>query len=336
MEITKIKLLRVLEILRETDEDHPYTANEIIAKLKLYGLDAERKSVLRDIAALQDNGYDIVLHSDNKRGYFMASREFEDWELKVLMDAAVGASFLTEENSRRLAEKLSALSSGSGRKTLRAVTPLASTVKNGDPTTKNNIDVLLTAIRRKKQVVFQYIYTGPDLKKHLRFDGREYPISPYALIWRNDRYYLVGKYGDYDTLSYYRLERIRNIRVSEKSAVDPERFLGKNADLRIKEFVERNLNNYSGETTAVLLKIEEERIDLLLDTFGPDFRIESRSDGELTVRVTVNDGWGLTAWLLEHGDCVQIIEPAVIREEVIHYLDLIRKKYADMQDSGKE
>ena len=119
MEITKIKLLRVLEILRETDEDHPYTANEIIAKLKLYGLDAERKAVLRDIAALQDYGYDIVLHSDNKRGYFMASREFEDWELKVLMDAAVGASFLTEENSRQLAEKLSALSSGSGRKTLR-------------------------------------------------------------------------------------------------------------------------------------------------------------------------------------------------------------------------
>ena len=131
-------------------------------------------------------------------------------------------------------------------------------------------------------------------------------------------------------------ETVRNIRVSEKSAVDPERFLGKNADLRIKEFVERNLNNYSGETTAVLLKIEEERIDLLFDTFGSDFRVESRTDGELTVRVTVNDGWGLTAWLLEHGDCVQIIEPAVIREEVIHYLDLIRKKYADMQDSGKE
>ena len=329
METTKIKLLRVLEILRETDEDHPYTANAVVAKLKLYGLDAERKSVLRDIAALQEFGYDILLHPDNKRGYYMASREFEDWELKLLMDAAVGASFLTTENSARLAQKISGLASSESRKTLLAVTPVSSLVKNGDPTTKNAIDVLLRAIRKKKKVGFRYTRTGPDLKKYLRFDGKEYPVSPYALIWRLDRYYLVGSYGDYQTLSYYRLDRIRDVRVLDESAVEPESFLGGNADQRIREFVDRNLNNYSGDATFALLEIDADRIDLVYDTFGGDFQLEKQTEDKLTVRVRVNDGWGLTSWLLQNGDCVKLLEPESARRELIEALEQIRAKYRE-------
>ena len=213
MENTKLKLLRILDILNETDEDHPRTANEIISQLALYGIAAERKSVLRDIASLQDYGYDILLHSDNKRGYFLASRSFEDWELKILMDAAASASFLTPENASQLVDKLSALSSSDGRKTLRSATPIPSQVKTGDPTTKNSISVLLEAIRKKKKVGFQYTYTAEDLEKHFRFEGHEYPVSPYALIWRMERYYLVGCYGKYKSLSYYRLDRIRNLHI---------------------------------------------------------------------------------------------------------------------------
>ena len=118
MEYTKIKLLRILDILKETDEDHPCTAKQIIERLSMDGLEAERKSVLRDVAALQEYGYDIILHPDNKRGWYMASREFEDWELKILMDAAVSANFLTEENSRQLSDKIAGLASRSGQKIL--------------------------------------------------------------------------------------------------------------------------------------------------------------------------------------------------------------------------
>lgn len=184
---SKLKLLRVLDILRETDEEHPYTTNQIVQQLSLYGIDAERKSVLRDIATLQDYGYDILLHADNKLGYYLASREFEDWELKILMDAAAGASFLTPENSAQLAEKISKLSSKNGQKSLQAITPITTKVKMGDPTTKNAIDLMLRAIRTKKKVGFHYTYTGSDLKKHYRYNGHGYPISPYALIWRQDK-----------------------------------------------------------------------------------------------------------------------------------------------------
>ena len=171
MEQTKLRLLRVLSILQETDEDHPITANQIVHQLSLYGMQAERKAVLRDLAALQEFGYDILLHEDNKLGYFLASREFEEWELKVMMDAVAGAGFLTSENSESLCKRIASLAGKEGQAALRSATPVFSNVKNGDSTTKNAIDQLLTAIRRKKKVGFRYVFTGNDMEKHLRYDG---------------------------------------------------------------------------------------------------------------------------------------------------------------------
>ena len=322
-----MKLLRVLDILSETDEEHPMTTNQIVQELSLYGIEAERKSVQRDIATLQDYGYDILLHTDNKRGYYMASREFEDWELKVLMDAAVSASFLTPKNSEQLAKKISLLSGREGRRTLRAVTPIPSKVKNGDATTKNAIDLLLRAVRAKKQVSFRYLYTDSELQKQFRRDGKEYPVSPYALIWRQDKYYLIASYGSYNTLSYYRLDRIRELRITDETAVPPESFLGANADLQIREFVEQNVYNYGGKLTRLKLAVDKNMTDILVDDFGEAFTVVGQTEKQLLVTVAVSDGWGLNTWLLQHGDSVQILEPAEIREETIKLLDQVRENY---------
>ncbi len=323
----KLKLLRVLDILRETDEDHPFTANQIVRQLSLYGIEAERKSLLRDIAALQDYGYDILLHSDNKLGYYMASRKFEDWELKVLMDAALSANFLTGENCTRLAEKISSLSSRDGQRTLRCASPIASKVKNGDPSTKNAIDILLRAIRRKRKVGFRYVFTGGDMEMHLRLGGREYPVSPYALIWRQDRYYLIGCYGSRGELSYYRLDRIRSLRMLDEPIVPMEEFLGADADRRLRTFVEQNIYNYGGKTTRLILSVDEDMIDILKDSFGNSFRVIARDRDKIIAAVTVSDGWGLNTWLLQHGDSVQILEPRSVREEIIGLIEQIRENY---------
>ncbi len=328
MENTKIRLLRILEILRATDEDHPYTANQIIGQLALYGIAAERKSVLRDIAALQECGYDILLHPDNKLGYYFAAREFEDWELKVLMDAAVGANFLTEDNSARLALKLSALASADGQKTLCSATPIVSQVKNGDPTTKNAIDLLLQAIRRKRQVSFQYLYIDRDLKKQLRYDGMRYQVNPYALIWRQDKYYLIGNYTKYRTLSYYRLDRIRGLSITEEPALPIEEILGQNADWQLRDFVNRNLLNYSGATTRVKLAVDRNMMEIIEDAFGEQYELVSVNDTQAIISATVSDGWGLNNWLLQHGDSVQILEPREIQEEVVRQIELIRNNYS--------
>lgn len=324
---SKIKLLRVLDILSETDEEHPMTTNQIVRELSLYGIEAERKSVLRDIATLQDYGYDVLLHADNKLGYYMASRDFEDWELKVLMDAALSASFLTKQSSEQLSKKISALSGRDGRKTLRAMTPIPNTVKNGDATTKNAIDVLLRAVRLRRKVCFRYLFTDSDLQKKFRRSGQEYHVSPYALIWRQDKYYLIGSFEGRDKLSYYRLDRIRELSVTDEPLVSKEEFLGANADLQIQEFVEQNLYNHSGKRTRLTLAVDADMLDILVDDFGSRFTVIDRTDTQVIVTVLVSDGWGLNTWLLQHGDSVQVLEPQSIRDEIIGLVELIRRKY---------
>ena len=327
MELTKIRLLRMLEIFRETDEDHPYTAHQLKEKLMLYGIEAERKAILRDVAALQECGHEILLHADNKRGYYLAAREFEDWELKVLMDAAVGASFLTEENSKKLADKLCALSSKEGQKTLKGATPILSDVKNGSPTTKNAIDLILTAIRRKRMISFQYLYTDENLEKKLSYDGMRYSVSPYALIWRQDKYYLIGSHKKYQTLSYYRLDRITNAEITEEPILPKEEILGQNADWRLRDYINRNLFNYSGEATRVMLAVDRNRMWVIEDAFGEQYELVSVNETKAIVSVTVSDGWGLNAWLLQHGDSIQVLEPQTVRNQVIALLNQIQKRY---------
>ena len=335
MEISKIKLLRVLEIMRETDEDHPVPVNQIIKKLKLYGIEAERKSVMRDIYALRDCGYDIMLHSDNKRGFFMASREFEDWELKVLMDSAASSEFLTEKNRKTLIEKICSLASADSQKVLKSVTPLISARQAGDPVTKNNIDLILKAISKQSKIGFRYTYTGTDLKKHLRYDGMKYTVSPYTLVRRQGRYYLIGNYDKYDSLSYFRLERIINPEILEEKALPPEKLLGNGAKTRIAGFVERNIYNFSGETTFIRLTCDEDRIDLLVDAFGTGFHIEKAENGKVTAGVTVNDGWGITSWLVQHGDAVEVLEPESVRNDVTAFLKRLGIKYGIIKGAKK-
>ncbi|MBQ6235743.1 MAG: transcriptional regulator [Clostridia bacterium] len=329
MELTKIRLLRILEILRETDEDHPYTAQQLKEKLMLYGIEAERKAILRDVAALQECGYEILLHADNKRGYYLAAREFEDWELKVLMDAAVGANFLTEENSKKLALKICSLASADGQKTLKGATPILSQVKNGNPTTKNAIDLILSAIRRKRMVSFQYLYTDENLEKKLSYDGMRYSVSPYALIWRQDKYYLIGSHKKYQTLSYYRLDRIKNAVISEESILPKEEILGQNADWKLRDYINRNLFNYSGEATRVMLAVDRNRMWVIEDAFGEQYELVSVNETKAIVNVSVSDGWGLNAWLIQNAEWVQILEPQAIRDSVLRLIEEMKSRYSN-------
>jgi predicted DNA-binding transcriptional regulator YafY len=190
------------------DEYNPITTNKIIKKLKLYGIEAERKSVCRDISILKDYGYDINVHSDNKLGYFLGEREFEDWELKVLIDAVASVKFLSHIETERLIKKLELFASKSSQKMLRKVLPIITVSKNPTSTVKISIDTVLHAIKQNKKIDFQYTDIGIDLKPYLRKSGKLYTVNPFALIWSDKKYYLIGNYDEYENISNYRLDKM--------------------------------------------------------------------------------------------------------------------------------
>lgn len=326
MERNKLKLLYVLDILKQTDEQHPLTAKKITAKLKNCGIDAEPKSVIRDIKTLMEYGYDIILHHDNKLGYYMASREFEDWELKILCDAVSGAKFLTQSDTDRLIKKLYSLSSSYGNNMLRSVSRVNAVVKNSSPKTKINIDLILRAIKSGRQVEFKYETYDNTMKKVFRKDGRIYKVSPYTLFWRNDNYYLVGNYSGYDDLSHYRLDRIAELKISEDAARPAEEIVGANPDIAINEHIKKSQYSYTGETITLTIEFEDNIADDLVDYFGKDIKIVPYGDSyRLTIRTEESDG--LYYWLLQYGECVTVISPERVRAEVVRRIEKIRSRY---------
>ena len=311
----------------DTDEEHPITSTGIAEALQNYGIDAERKSICRDVNILKDDaGYDIVQSEDNKKGYYMASRDFEDWEIKILIDAVWSSKFLTKGNAKKLSEKLLNLTSASSRKMLKAVAPIQSKLRSANVITKINIDILLKAIKRGRKIAFKYTYIDSDLQTKLRRDGFTYVINPYTLIWRDGYYYLIGNYDTHDNLSYYRLDRLKDARISDEPAKPVSVILGENADLKLEEYIRTALYNYGGEKIKLLLEINSDMVDNLIDYFGSDLVFKKHGEKWRTY-VNVLEGEGLYYWLMQYGKNIKVLEPIKVREKLICQLKETLKIY---------
>ena len=320
-----VRTLRVLELLKETDDEHPLTAGKIIEKLDaLYGIEAERKAICRDIEDLNYCGYKISLHEDNKLGWFL-EHDFEDWELKVLMDAAQSAKFLDQAGTDKISEKLRSLAGADSRRTLGLMTIPADS-KRGDRTSKYVIDNVLRAMRSHNKVSFKYVYTDDSGHRAQKHPGGTDPVSPYALIWRKDKYYLIGTY-DGEALSYYRLDRIKEIDITDEAAVPLKDILGSNAEQKLKQFVKKNIYNKKGEEIRLRLELLNNGMDAVLDSFGEDVRVINNGDGTVSAYVTVSDSEGLYSWLLHHSKECTVVEPESVREEMKRRLEEILRNY---------
>jgi len=330
MEQKKLKTLFVLDILRGTDEEHPITTNQIVDKLRAYGVDAERKSVLRDISLLKEYyNCHIELSQDNKLGFYMASREFEDWEIKVLCDAAGSARFLTPDDRKSLIAKLCNLTSTAMGKRIKAMTAIKrqSAVLNKSKT-KLNIDTAMMAIKQGKKISFKYASINSDKKEELKRDGFVYQVSPYAIYWKDDAYQLTAAYGSRKELSVYRLDRMRDIELLEEASTKLSDIFGENPNDKLQTSIENRIYNYTGNKVRLKLKTYDFMLDTLFEQFGTVLSIQQAED-HLEVIVETEDSNGLYYWLLQYGKYVTVVSPQSVRDKVKAMLRIIFLNYKD-------
>lgn len=187
-----------LKLLSEnTDEEHPASTADIIAYLEANDIHSERKSIYDDIEKLRDFGYDILqVHSRRGGGYYMGGRDFELAELKLLVDAVQSSRFITSRKSRSLIKKLELLAGKHDAGKLQRQVYVAGRVKTENESIYYSIDNIHRAIQENRQIAFQYL--DWNLKKELvpRPNG-EKKVSPWALIWQDENYYLAA----YDSAS---------------------------------------------------------------------------------------------------------------------------------------
>ena len=327
---TKAKFYHILEILWDTDEEHPKTAAQIGELLdKRFGIAAERKSICRDIGILRDEcGFDINLSADNKAGFYIASRPFEDWELKFLIDAVLSSRSLSEKDARKLVDKLKHQGSQTSRELLAAITPLPPKPAADKRLVKYGIDTVLKAIRADRQIAFSYLTFDTDKRQTPR-RKEAYQVSPYALVRKSDFYYLICNYTKYDNLSFYRLDRMERIKVLPDKRRPMRDFVGVHERAGLSDFVHHALYSFTGEAVELRLDIPAYEVSDLIDTFGSDVTIRKIDEESCEARVTVQDGPGLYFWLLQRADNVKVLSPSSVRNHLVEMLKNILAQYEE-------
>lgn len=320
----KQKLFRILEILmRETDEEHGLTINEIISRLEEYGISAERKSLYSDFATLEELGFSVLRLYGNPPEYTLAERIFEMPELKLLADAVQSSKFITKEKSFEIIEKLK-IFAGSRASELSRQVHVKDRVKTENAASIYAIDLIHTAIKENLRVTFAYLDYNVDKKKYLRHNGKKYDVSPKALIWSNDNYYLVGFDEDAGYIKNFRVDKVHKIQILPEEASITSDFYRLNP----AEYSKKSFGMFGGREELVTLEAREELAGVVIDRFGASGAFIKTDFGfRFSARVIVSPQF--FAWVMGFGEKMRIIEPHAVREEMKSMLNDIFKNYEE-------
>ncbi len=314
---TKEKLLFILERLRKTDEQHPVNTNELIAYLGEKGVTAERKSVARDIAALREAGYSIILCDELKRGYYMTDQLFEDYELKIIADAVSGAKFITYDDSISIIDKLCEMASPTGEEIIKEHTFVDEKIKSKNKKVRFNIDRVITAIKTGKRITFQYFEFAPDGKMQLKRDGHVYEISPYYLCWDDDSYFLIGNSKSHDHLIHFHVEMMTNVEIT-RTPIRPKNEIEEfGGSFSIGDYLRRSVNMYGGESVRLVIECSERIAKDVRTEFGEEIRTFPIGENRFRTDVYAAEGEGLIRWLMQFSaEDLKVVSPENIKDEI--------------------
>ena len=308
---TKSRLLFLLRFLYiNTDDNHAISTNDLIAILAENGFSANRKTIRDDVDMLCDAGYEILIDKDGKsNSYHFGSRTFELPELKMLVDAVSSSRFISAEKSEALIQKLTSLTSRYEAEDLTAKIFTADRIKADNGKIFLTTDVVSRAIEQEKKVSFQYYDYLPSKEKVLKNNGEVYIISPYALIWSDDRYYLVGYSDKRHELTPFRVDRMTVPQITDEPAV-------KNTSFNPADFTNKVVQMYpSGVEQTVTLRCKNETMRSVIDKFGEDITVDVIDTEHFTAKVQVQPSQTFYGWVFTFRGDIEIIEPKEVREE---------------------
>lgn len=315
--LKRVRCEYILEYLRDyTDADHSVNSNAIINHLAQKGISCGRKAVYDDITALTMYGYDIVRAKSSNDGYFLGERVFQSSEVRVMVDAVTSAPFITEKKTVELRDKLLKFMSRYQREEILSQLSPHERVKSQNEQIYYVIDEINRAIAAKRQVEFDYYKYSATIGKPQLEKQRHFVISPYALVWANDKYYLVGNYDKYDNLSNYRLDKIKMIKTTEHEARPYIDICGNDTPFDTTEYIRKNIMMYNGEETELELICDNVLLDVMADKFGIDSITVDSPDGTFSLKATVFYSDGLIDWLFQYCDRVKILAPQRLRDSI--------------------
>jgi predicted DNA-binding transcriptional regulator YafY len=302
----KLKLLYLMKIFnKQSDSSHMLTVQDLINKLKEYEIDAERKSIYNDIELLRSFGMDILVEKSVANRYYLASREFELVELKLLMDAVLSSKFITAKKSEELIDKIQTLASAHEALTLKRKLFVKDRIKTMNESIYYHVDKLHKAIQTNRLIEFKYTDYTLDKRLSFRRDGEIYTVSPYALSWADDHYYLIAYHERYGALSHFRVDRMADLEITKHKIPDRPEY----SEFNNVKYSKTMFQMFGGSSEQVELEFHASLINAVIDRFGREVEITTHAEQSFRITVEVAMSPTFLAWLFMFGNKVKIISP---------------------------
>lgn len=321
--------LRILEILHDhTDADHPLTQEEIIAYLDDFDISLERKAVSRHISSLKEAGYDIA---SNSKGVYLETRPFEDAELRLLIDGVLSSRYIPSDHSKDLIDRLSKLGNRHFKTHITHVHTLKDWSKTENKELFLSVEVIDEAIEKKCRIAFDF-YKYNAHKKLEKTSSQE--VSPYQLLLHNQRYYLMAHNEYWKNMSFYRLDRIKDVDLLEEKPATPLRSLPSyEGGIDYKDLSSSRPYMYSDKAERICFLTGEGMVDQLIDWFGDDFHVRpcDQDKGQIEVSLRASPQ-AMVHWAMQYANFVEILSPASLRDQVKENLEAALKMYRSSSD----
>ena len=299
----KLTLLYIRDYLEQnSDEKHPVNAQQLIEMLERKGISCERKTIYSDISLLQEFGVDIINRRGKNGGYYIASRNFELPELKLLIDAVQSSRFLTQKKSRELISKLCQQCNRFDASLMHRDMLIDRRVKSMNETIYYNVDTIQEAISQNLQIRFRYFDWGIDGKR--RYREKEYLASPYGLCQDNENCYLLAHSHRYG-VTHYRVDRMSDIECTGEKRIPCPELTG----TALMDHANQLFQMYSGQTASVKLRFHRSLANVVVDRFGRDTMMIPDGAEHFTFVVDVAVSPLFLSWVIGFGDKAQILYP---------------------------
>ncbi len=326
---SKLKLLVLADILqKQTDEEHTLTANELCDKLQNEGIQAERKSIYKDIDVLREFGYDIIKCTEKSNtGYFLGERKFQEAEIRLISDAVQAANFISPNKTAELVNKFESFLSENNAKVLHSQVYVEKRPKTSNERIYYTISELDKAISENLKVNILYQKRKITDEFKTATEEKTHKVSPYALIWSNDNYYLICNNEKYDNLMHVRIDRIKSVEVTREKSRHFSEVSNYTNKFDAADYANKSFNMFSGEPKPIQLICNNDLLDVMLDRFGKSVKIQKNDENSFILRTNAAVSEGLIAWILQFGARVKVKSPNDLIYEIRKSIDELVEAY---------
>ena len=317
---TKNRIVYLMRYLQEnSDENHPVTTAQIREEMAQKGCPIIIPTLRDDIESLQNAGYDIQVNETEGMSttYSWLDREWSLPELQILVDAVSSSQFITKEKSRELIDKLVRMGAPSLRENLKPQILVSKHVKTPNQQILLSVQAIRRAIDRDRKITFKYMQYNTDkvqVPRHAGTPEEDYVVSPYATIWNNDRYYLVGYSDKRKEVNTFRIDRMTKVKQIQKKRVpEPE-------DFNIQDYTDKVFWMYDGNEEEVTLRCKRHLMDQVIDKFGEGVDVSNVRRETFDITVPVHISGTFYAWVTQFIGEMTITGPEHVRDAYAEFL----------------